>query len=224
MQVSAELRWWFDTDVDDLEEWFCKSIHHGCPAGGGKTRMDKYLRDPSQIELGLKHRDGKAGVEVKGLVAPAWGHIAVDPFSGSIELWAKWTSEQLELPPKLLIATTKVRWLRKFDTENFVPEEIELDDMEKPVDKERPLPSQGCNVELTQVRVENDKAWWSLSFEAFGAMERLERNVEAIAKVLASREPPRLDKGILASYPAWLSGHAKLPAGHLTEVHKPISF
>jgi hypothetical protein len=59
MEVSAEIRWlWHNTVPPGLVDWFCPADAHGCPAGGGRTRMDEYLRDAHQVELGCKRRGG----------------------------------------------------------------------------------------------------------------------------------------------------------------------
>ncbi len=47
-------------------------ISNDRPAGGGLTRVDEYLCDVNQVELGLKCRGGQKGVEAKGLVAVTW--------------------------------------------------------------------------------------------------------------------------------------------------------
>jgi hypothetical protein len=107
MQVSAEIRWfWQDASPPSLEDRFCKADGHYCSAGGGGggTRVDEYLRDASQIELGLKRRGSKKGVE---LVAVTCGGLAVGPFAGPVELWAKWTSEPLELNSASTLTTEK---------------------------------------------------------------------------------------------------------------------
>ena len=127
-----------------LEDWFCKADAHGCPARGGRTRVDEYVRDIRQVELGLKRRDGHQGVEVKGLVAVTWGGGAGEPFAGPIELWTKWISEPLELLSHSTVPIEKQRWLRQFDTTGRVPQEIALDNEEKPHDR-RLLPALGCN-------------------------------------------------------------------------------
>jgi hypothetical protein len=209
MQVSAEIRWfWHDASPPGIEDWFCKADAHYCSAGGGGTRVDEYLRDASQVELGLKRRGGKKGVEVKGLVAVTWSGLAVGPFAGPVEVWTKWTSEPLELNSTSTVNTTKRRWLRKFDTIVPLPQEIPLDTEEKPLDN-RPLPALGCNVELTQVSLLNGDVWWTLGFEAFGTIRTVENDLRAVATILAARRPPGLGDGLLASYPAWLKEHVK---------------
>ncbi len=208
MQVSAEIRWfWRNEPPPGLKDWFCKADHHFCSAGGGGTRMDEYLRDARQVELGIKRRGGKKGVEVKGLVAVTWGGLAVGPFAGPIQLWTKWTAEPLELQSSSTVVTEKRRWLRKFDTTMPLPQEVPLDAHEKPLDK-RPLPALGCNVELTQVRLPNGQVWWTLGFESFGTIWTVENDLRAVATTLVARRPPGLGEGMLASYPAWLKEHA----------------
>src|SRR5947207_3561754 len=115
MQVSAEIRWfWKDVLPPKLEEWFRNAKEKTCAAGGGEPRVDEYLYDLNQIELGLKRRGGKSGVEVKGLVTAASGRLNANPFAGPIDLWTKWTSEALDLKSDLTVAIEKIRWLRKF--------------------------------------------------------------------------------------------------------------
>ena len=211
MQVSAEIRWfWRSAPPTGLEDWFCKAESHGCPAGGGKARVDEYLRDLSQPELGLKRRGGKKGVEVKGLVAVLWSGLVAAPFAGPVEIWGKWTSETLELIP--VVSVEKLRWLRKFDTSSSWPLEIPLNDEEKPIDM-RPLPTLGCNVELTQVKLPDGGVWWTLGFEAFGALSTLANDLQAVSTVFASRQPPALGEGWRTNYPRWLIEYASKTSG-----------
>ncbi|MGZ8222097.1 MAG: hypothetical protein ACXWT0_10655 [Methylobacter sp.] len=205
MQLSAEVRWfWPNEPPSGLQAWFCHADSQWCAAGGGEARVDEYLCDPYQRELGLKRRGGKSGVEIKGLVAVTWGGLLISPFTGPIEIWAKWTSERLELQSNSTVSTTKLRYLRKFDTTFAFPEEIPLGTDERPLDKQRQLPNIGCNVELTQVTFANGKIWWTLGFEAFGTIRTIENDLRAVATILASRQPPILHGGLQASYPAWL--------------------
>jgi hypothetical protein len=102
MQLSAELRWfWKDTPPDGLLHWFCGSDGHKFVAGGGKHyRVDRYLKESHQPELGIKSRDERVGtaglaVEVKGLIVPVLTTLEIPPFIGAIQLWTKWTSKAL---------------------------------------------------------------------------------------------------------------------------------
>lgn len=208
MLVSAEVRWfWRNAPPDGFEEWFRAATDSHCAAGGGEPRVDEYLLDRGQVELGLKRRGGKPGVEVKGLVSVIADGLAAGSFVGPIELWSKWTSERLDLNPVRTIATTKVRWARKFDTTGPSPLEIPLGADEKRLDRQ-PLPAAGCNVELTKVGVANE-TWWTFGFEAFGTLGTIENDLRAVAAIMVARQPPGIGNGILASYPAWLGQYLK---------------
>jgi hypothetical protein len=205
MLISAEIRWFWPREAPaGLQEWFTSLDTHGCPAGGGQPRVDAYLRDPSQRELGIKLREGR-GVEVKGLITILWTSLSADPFVGPIEIWAKWNSKALSLNETTTLKTKKTRWLRKFDTAGVDAREIPLDANEQP-SSGAPLPTLGCNVELTQVEVNAD-IWWTLSFEAFGKTTTVANDLRASAAVLATRRPPSLGAASVESYAAWLSRH-----------------
>ena len=209
--MSAEIRWfWNGHAPDSLEDWFLGTGAHPYGAGGGAFRTDKYLRQPEQTEVGLKLRGGNdEGVEVKGLISRRIGDLTLDTFAGPIEIWTKWTVKGLELDTNSLIITEKKRWLRKFDTtaENSLVE-IELNDKEKPSDG-RDLPSRGCNVELTLIRVPDlTDFWWTFCFESFGTVLTVENDLRAVAAKLSSRRPPPLNAGLQASYPVWLDAYA----------------
>lgn len=182
-------------------------------AGGGseKGRIDDYFQDEHQTELGVKNRGGGKGVELKSLVAVRRSELSIPPFVGPIEIWTKVSSEALKLDAGGLIRIHKRRWLRKFDTGTSPPAEVELDSEEKPTNG-RKLPDDGCNVEFTAVTVgpTGDK-WWTLGFEAFGDLWKIESSLKGVAGALARRVPPPLTNGWLASYPAWLTAVLKHP-------------
>jgi hypothetical protein len=175
--------------------------------GGGGERRDEYLDDPTQKELGIKRRGGAKGVEVKGLVAVLSEDGGEPPFRGRIELWSKWTSTVLDLSGHPMTATTKKRWLRRFDLSVAIPKEIPLGagkTREEPLHGERV--DRGCNVEITELLVADGKAWWTLGFEAFGDRTTIEGDLLTVIGVMARRHPPPFDTTCSASYPAWLSG------------------
>ena len=76
-----------------------------------------------QAELAIKLRGNKPGYEVKGLVEEL-APLAEGPFAGAGELWTKWSTDGLRFDAQELIATTKLRWIRKLDTGNAKPREI----------------------------------------------------------------------------------------------------
>ena len=182
---------------------------HKFPAGGGPpARSDEYLIEPNQRELGVKKRGG-GGVEIKTLIETGSDSLSRPPFNGPMELWCKAKSSALPLNGLPLIVIEKERRLRKFDTTGAKPIEIQLipDSTEKPIDG-RALPSQGCNVEFTSIRVQPDRqAWWTFGFEAFGPLSTVKHSLNNVARMLAERLPPALTDGILESYPTWLTDH-----------------
>jgi hypothetical protein len=94
MEVSAELRWFWDGDVPpEVMEWFIKSPLHPFPAGGEERRNDVYLLDPDKVELGIKARGKRPALQVKGLVART-GHLSEGAFRGEIEIWTNSTESR----------------------------------------------------------------------------------------------------------------------------------
>lgn len=210
MHVSAETRWfWHDEPPRGFRDWFLGTGSYGTAVGGGSTRVDEYLIDPEQSELGLKVRGGTTGIEVKGLIAVIRDDLGVPPFAGPIELWAKWTSKVLQIASFPTICTEKQRWLRKFDTTMIPPVEIPLASDEQAL-RSHVLPVRGCNVELVRVRLlPTGDTWWTYGFEAFGPLGTVENSLRAVAQVLVARHQPALGNPLVASYPGWLSGQAR---------------
>ena len=203
MLVSGEIRWFWPSEPTGLGDWFrARQGNHPCDAGGGGDRIDEYLTDPAQSELGIKHRGKDPGSDVKGLVVRDWGQCEVKPFTGTIELWTKWSSKTLRIPSELVVVTTKTRWLRKFDTSRLPPIEISLDDSEQPINKQRPI--YGCNVEFTKVTTPGEADWWTFGFEAFGTIETVTQSLVAAATELSTRRPAGLQGGTPNSYASWL--------------------
>ena len=102
-----------------------------------------------------------------------------------------------------LIEVEKRRWLRTSDTAPKEVREIAMDMEERPIGG-LVLPDEGCNVEYTEIRVGEERTWASLGLESFGTLTTVADNLRRTAAVLASRQPPKLDAGWLASYPTWL--------------------
>jgi hypothetical protein len=204
MQISAEIRWFWLADCPRAIETCFNS--GDMPPGGGRAREDEYLHEPDQIELGMKRRGEKPGVEIKGLVTTLPHPSDVAPFVGPIEIWCKWQSLGLVINDLPIVRVRKVRWLRKFETNGRKPTEIPLTEDENPRDR-RPLPEFGCNVELTRIELRSGQVWWTLGFESFGDLRSVEQGLRNTLSVIASRGAPPLCSGELLSYPAWLSKH-----------------
>src|ERR1700722_10945195 len=110
MLLSAEIRlFWFDNKPEAIERWFTDdAVHHFSP-GGGNKRTDIYLRDENQIELGIKTRGEKSGVEVKGLVAVLRNTVEFNSCEIPIEVWSKWPSQTLAFATNAGVALRKPR-------------------------------------------------------------------------------------------------------------------
>jgi hypothetical protein len=204
MQLSAEVRWFWQGPVESgLKEWFLQGLGQSEP-GGGLARLDEYLQQKDQIELGLKKRGNKKGVEVKGLIAVVPSRVTAGPFTASVQLWSKWTSEELILDHLPLISIQKTRWLRKYAVHNDSLQEIELEQNETPKAGQH-LPRSGCNVELTKVLIGSGPIWWTFGCEAFGiSLTDVTDTVVKFMSVVLAKNSPSVKPGIEASYPAWL--------------------
>lgn len=201
MLVSAEVRWfWLNDCPQQVHDWFFKT---GLPPGGGHSRIDRYLPQPNEGEIGVKERGDTPGLEVKGLVtthrSPALAAVA-----SHLEMWCKWscTIPGLKLTGEMTI--TKTRWLRKFDTSKPVRVEIPLDANEQPKSGYS-LPVQGCNVELTEVSIPGrSDVWWTLGFEAFGDLDTVPINLTRVMLPERSVLASMVSSGAFLSYPGWL--------------------
>ena len=129
MFLSAEVRWfWHRHCPKEVHDWFFKAEFS---PGGGPTRIDKYLLQRHEGEIGIKERGGKLGLEIKGLVGIVSESLLAS-LTPHVEVWCKWSCASSGL--KLLdeITTTKTRWLRTFDTSTPVGLEIPMESNEKP--------------------------------------------------------------------------------------------
>ena len=197
MIVSVEMRWfWATACPDQFDAWF----RSGSPSPGVGCREDEYVYEQGQTELGIKRRGEKPGVEIKGLVAVVSESRVPAPFVGAAEIWCKWPSSALTLRDLPTVKTKKQRWLRKFDMTRAEPMEIPMAEDEAPADH-RPLPPQGCNVELTRNRT---RAETSL----------VDVRIRGVWRIVFNRtEPARRAFGHGGSPPAPISarGSAELP-------------
>jgi hypothetical protein len=150
----------------------------------------------------------QSDVEVKGLVAFDETGSQAKPFTGPIEVWCKWSFPQMDLGAVRTYWVRKARWLRKFDTHGPVPVEIPLGPDELPLNGQfrQDIPIRGCNVELTEVQLEDGEQWVTLCLEAFGELGTVRDDLRVVATSLAGRGPlPDLGGGQLLSYPRWLA-------------------
>ena len=201
MLVSAEVRWfWRNECPRQVHDWFFRS---GLPPGGGRPRIDRYLPQPNNAELGIKERGDIAGLEIKGLVATRTSP-ALAKLASHLEIWCKWSCVVPDLSLTAAVTLTKTRWLRQFDASKTVRLEIPFDADEKSK-SDYALHPQGCNVELTEVRGPSRiDVWWTLGFEAFDGLDAA--SVSLLRTILPeeAKVTENASSGELLSYPAWL--------------------
>lgn len=197
MLVTAELRLWWPYAPREVERLFESQSEPRCC--DCTERTDIYLLDPDQKEIGIKLRnDGSEprGTEVKLLVAQLG---EVSPYAG--ELWTKAASARLSLDGLPTVKVHKKRRLLRFRTDGHRAEDLgQSPGLEDPAD--------GCDVEFTQARRDNDPArWWTLGFEAYGSLGSVERSLTLTLDKFLPRVPQEVVlAAIPGSYPLWLSG------------------
>lgn len=215
--TSAEVRWFFEGPVpDEIERWFCR----GDLLARAEPREDHYLAFPASLGLNVKLREGR--LEVKSLVKSLGARTVAADVAGNVEMWEKRIGgdaavlefERLRTSaPHLWIAARKARTLRTFSLDG---------DSIKEIAAGKVFLSDGCNVELTKIKV-HESAYWSFAFEAFGDPARVEATLQTVAaQVLSDNHRPRLFKtrtssadsfsaANSSSYPTWLGKFARQP-------------
>ena len=166
MLVSAEVRWfWRNECPRQIHDWFFRS---GLPPVGGRPRIDRYIQQPNNAELGIKECGDIAGLEIKGLVATRTSS-ALAKLASHLEIWCKWSCVVPDLSLTVAVTLTKTRWLRQFDTVDVC---LEFESMHNEVQISAYGYLLGCNVELTEVLgPSRTDIWWTLGFEAFDGLD-----------------------------------------------------
>ena len=238
---STEIRWFFPGLVGHghaLIDWFCRPLHNygrnpeellalesDDPAN---PRIDEYLVLPETITVSPKLRGGdkQSSFEIKALATPAASWSTHDGISGCVDSWTKWSFKHPTLTPLVdplrqtgrWVRIAKDRWLRKINADGAKPAFVVANAKAYRADHNDPalhrLPDCGCNVELTQIFVDNDrrdpgKAWYSICLEAFGPdLIRTPSTLDACATLVFEElgPPPGIEliEHHSLSYSAWL--------------------
>ena len=165
--TTAEMRWFFlgqlPTAVLDA---LSMTAGHRQPA-----HTDEYVQFPGCVTLGVKLREGRLEIKTQArLLGPERLAPGVD---GIVETWIKLAfgvpdDAQLGSAVRaeaVTVAVDKQRWVRVFA----------LDDAAELVEvAPGTTPAEGCNVELSQLRL-RDTDWWSVGLVAFGDPAMTER-------------------------------------------------
>jgi hypothetical protein len=196
---SSEIRWFLPGTMrqgDALLAWFAKPL-----IGYGRDpkellvlevedpthpRIDEYLIMPATTTVGTKLRGGDkvSSFEIKAEAAAAASWRTGERISGRVDSWTKWSFKDPTLNEALepmrqggkWIRIAKDRWLRKVSADSVKPTFVvanmkayRKDHVDAAL---RQPPDSGCNLELTQIFVDNDrqdpqKAWITICLEAF---------------------------------------------------------
>ena len=177
MLLSAEVRWFWQGPQPQLSRWFAGI---SVPPGDAATRVDTYLVDRGQTELGIKSRGSNPGLEIKVLVSER-APLTLGAHAATSQIWTKVTTTALTLDHLPRVSTHKKRWLRSYST-------------------------LGCHVEFTEVRIEDlAQVWVTLGVEAYGSLDRIESSLRSIVQLLDSKGFPDVGPAVALSYPQWLA-------------------
>jgi len=194
---SAEIRWFFKGNIPEkISLWFADldGIFEK-----QETRTDQYLLLKNTNSLGIKIREGK--FEIKERHTRARKTLTTGNIEGDVEVWTKWSFDsdvgEQSLARSIkgeFIPVEKTRELQKyiFDSKGNIS---------RGFDNYR---SNGCNLELTKV-ILNNQLWWTLGLETYGKPEKQEKNLNTAFYFIFQSEFP----GILTTlrsfgYPQWL--------------------
>lgn len=211
MEPTVEVRWFQRGGCPKtVEDWFMQTLSSSAsilPTHEG--RHDSYLHLADSHALGIKlrgpHNDK---VEIKrrqhdfGLTTLQNGIV------GRVELWIRWSFRidandpgvgDPTRPPGAWIRVGKTR-----DTRTFM---IQADGVVQEVAVRAGL-LDGCTAELTRLDLDGQD-WWSFALEAFGSLELVRHNFDAIARqIFENRQCPyAFSAGSSLSYPAWIGQH-----------------
>ena len=220
MQTSTEVRWFFrdKNEIKQIEDWF--AVHGLVLQDDQFDRQDYYMKLPGVSNLGLKIREPKktnggwqgkleAKVFLRELHFPELDGMN----AGKANQWTKFSfalptgeSTLTEIlngygvvnnPVNTLDSNhwtrvDKTRILLKYDLEKR-----ELTKDNKPIDE-------GCGIELTAIKLEND-IYFSFALESFSGTGKQEHNfIETIHFIFSQLKTSGLRKENSLTYPEFL--------------------
>jgi hypothetical protein len=155
-----------------------------------ETRVDHYLSQAGQREVGIKRRGAGHGVEIKALINEGATHT-IGNLTARTQFWTKVWTAALDLNELATVAVRKSRRMRSYGAAAYAT---------------------GCNIEVTEVRVAAEsEVWTTLGIEAYGQLDQLPAALANVVRIHQSN-PPEVDAGQALSYPAWLAAIAIRPS------------
>jgi hypothetical protein len=198
MYTTAEVRWFYEGRAPALvEAWFRRG---GRAPTEQPARVDHYLRLVDGEHQGIKLREGRLEVKQRERSLPATRFNA--GAAGVMELWRKW-SIPLAGCPHQVSSDPGASWI-EVEKERALCRYRLLEDRRIVATGTDWYPDQGCDLELTAVRVRG-REWWTLALEAFGPSSSVCENLQLFGEVVfGAGEPPSLDAADSYGYPRWL--------------------
>jgi hypothetical protein len=194
---SLEVRWIFPGQVQAaMARWF------GRFPAALELREDAYLLDPHLRGLSVKIRGGGGGpLEVKVYGGSSGILDIAGRARGRVESWQKWSfpresSSRGGSDPAGWMLVRKKRRISVFPPVGGHGRAALPGLSREP----------GCAVELTEIRM-GGEAWWTLGFEATGAVGMLGPELEATTALVFADAPPggvEFGPGSSKSYAEWL--------------------
>lgn len=186
MQVSAELRWFWEGNCpEDVAAWFAGPEWLSPPIR--EERSDTYFVMSGNTDIGCKIRNadkpGQQPCEIKALITQF--------ARNRIELWGK--CEWLVPAEAHRLSVHKQRQMHRCSAFGPAPEHLGCDVAAAPDDT--------CRIELTQVHVEGfGGVWWTLGLEAWGDLASAPLT---LARAIDRLTPP-VDAMRSCNYPQFL--------------------
>jgi hypothetical protein len=198
MYTTAEVRWFHEGRAPaHVEAWF---------RGGGReptvqpVRVDHYLRLVDGEHLGIKLREGRLEVKQRERSLPVTRFDS--RVAGVMELWRKW-SIPLAGGLHRVSGDPGASWI-EVEKERALCRYWLAGDRGIVATTTDWFPDQGCDLELTAVRVRG-REWWTLALEAYGQAGSIQENLLRVAEaVFGAGDPPSLNAQDSYGYPRWL--------------------
>ena len=184
--LTLEVRWFEPGKIpDNVEQWFTTA----CPgelSGAAEEREDQYFYTPGCEALNLKLRRGKLELKWRQTEMGIYS-FDVKNWRGRVERWLKW-SYQESIPDRLIqalgtgdqpvVTIGKKRWQRHH---------------------------LGVECELTQLRFDRSKFWWSLGFEMEETQTRGKNHFQqVVSQVIKTYPETAFNTAHSHAYPSWL--------------------
>lgn len=193
--ITCEMRWFLEGALPgEVERWFDRGQDPALSA----WRDDRYLILPV-ADMGIKWREGR--LEIKGRLAVLGGHAPTADIEGVAERWSKWAHAGRPVEERFrrcsrngTITVRKRRRQRHFLLDRGGGQEV----------AQREMDQRGFSMELTRIRLGNDRHW-TLGIEAAPDDPEMPSDLAGALRQVLAGFPIALPRARSMSYPQWLA-------------------